>query len=511
MSYTPAFMFILGLAWASATLRAAPIPVLAITAARDPWNFLPRLLLSIDHAVDLIFICIPKGALLGSQLRLVQQLARTRTPQLTVVDLDWWLMVPSCWNAAISSQKAPWYLFLDYDVHLPPGSLESFSRRFSINTVQQGHMYNTQLKACTYSAFAVRYELLAKANNSRHLFDPSGVPLGFLEYEWHTRITRVLKPPVHPLCFRSSKYRQPRRSIFRIMAKATPIVPHYNRHLALHYKTFGEFQRIYVAKKWGCNNDTCYLHPFNGSDAEFKVWFSEEAMYAHFLWSEVVMSQFPQASWADKSRPLFIPNRGPVTEVTDAFYEPADHDPIQIQMIATTVVHDPYFLLLRLMLSIDHPTSQIVITAHLNGTNVAVQLGHIKRIFPQLKVVEFHGYPGYAEGWNMPLRVSNASYMVFAAYDVVFVPGQLAKLARQLSQLASGFAYLRSINGNVCNLNAFYLTKTVWQQCRHFDETIRPASNEDVKWEINMRKHIPMVVPTCLNVSYFHGLPYDRE
>lgn len=110
------------------------IPSMIIGVVADPQLFLPRLIKSIDHCVNHLWINKPQNLNIINTINLIKN--NSNIISHTIYEHPYLFFgVSEGWNAGLrGSKKAPWYLFCAYDVEFFPNQLKLFSRRYWIRS-----------------------------------------------------------------------------------------------------------------------------------------------------------------------------------------------------------------------------------------------------------------------------------------------------------------------------------------------------------------------------------------
>lgn len=136
-------------------------------------------------------------------------------------------------------------------------------------------------------------------------------------------------------------------------------------------------------------------------------------------------------------------------------------------------------LLLRCILSIDHPIETLFIINNGNDegilgiTSVIEKRNFINEALFQNIRIEKHRNLGCGPSWNHVMKNSEGPWL-FAGSDVKMLPGMLASLDETLEKNPDA--------GIICGngYNAFLMTKTGVEKVGYFDENFYPAYFEDV-------------------------------
>eukprot|EP00607_Mallomonas_marina_P002782 CAMPEP_0182425314 /NCGR_PEP_ID=MMETSP1167-20130531/11700_1 /TAXON_ID=2988 /ORGANISM="Mallomonas Sp, Strain CCMP3275" /LENGTH=195 /DNA_ID=CAMNT_0024605885 /DNA_START=176 /DNA_END=760 /DNA_ORIENTATION=+ len=132
-----------------------------------------------------------------------------------------------------------------------------------------------------------------------------------------------------------------------------------------------------------------------------------------------------------------------------------------------------------------------------------------------------------SDGWNHIMNtIPEAPWIAFVAYDVAFLPGQLALFTRRFwsdsgRDVPPGsnptpkrlMAFVNWVNMNNFGLyNFFAMDASLIDEVGDFDENLFPAFCEDVDWNIRLSL-VPDIITSIFNeVSFWHGEgEYDQN
>ncbi|MEW5305745.1 MAG: hypothetical protein WDW36_008264 [Sanguina aurantia] len=154
-----------------------------------------------------------------------------------------------------------------------------------------------------------------------------------------------------------------------------------------------------------------------------------------------------------------------------------------IPVMGVPLVSDSPLYLLRWFYSIDLPVHHIVVVSGGSNAFVEAETAHIADQGQNITLITCDEFLAVTEGWNEILSAyaDSAPWTLITAYDVQFMPGSLATLARRFwadADKGLDFAHISWTSAEVekwGQWNAWAITRRLVVRAGLFDENIAPA------------------------------------